>query len=108
MKDNIIIKVSLIILLVGCLYKMPYGYYQFIRIAGFIGFGVLAYYENKNGHALLMILCAGAAILLNPIFKIYLTRNIWNKIDLILALAIGVWVLTDLIYIKSKVKYGRK
>jgi hypothetical protein len=74
---------------------MPYGYYQFFRIVGFIGFGVLAYNENRNRHLFLMILCFGVAILLNPILKIHFTRSIWNKIDLILAIALLIWIAIE-------------
>jgi hypothetical protein len=83
---------------------MPYGYYQFIRIAGFVGFGALAYYENQRKNSILMILCIGAAILLNPVLKIHFSRTIWNNIDLSLAIGLAIWLFSDIIKIrKSKI-----
>ena len=37
------IKIILAILFFLCLADMPYGYYQFVRFAGLIGFVILAY-----------------------------------------------------------------
>ena len=35
--------------------------------------------------------------LLNPVFKIYFTRNVWNDIDVIIAILLLVWVIIDVI-----------
>ena len=43
------IKIILSILLFICLADLPYGYYQFIRFAGLVGFGFLAYEAHQNG-----------------------------------------------------------
>lgn len=40
--DNRIIKIGLAVLLFLCLWKMPYGYYQMVRVVSMIGFGILA------------------------------------------------------------------
>ena len=45
MNKTIAIKIILSILLLVCLLDMPYGYYQFVRFMGMIGFGLLAF-EN--------------------------------------------------------------
>lgn len=84
-------------LLLACLLKMPYGFYQFVRIAGFILFSWLAYIEYNEHKFFIAIMCACIAILLNPIFKIYFTRDLWNKIDLIIATALTVWIIIDLL-----------
>lgn len=94
---KIIVKLIISVLLLGCLAKMPYGYYQFIRIATCIGFGWLAFKEFEVKRNIIGLLCLGAAILLNPILKIYLGRKLWNEVDLILAIALIVWVVFDLI-----------
>lgn len=74
---------------------MQYGYYQFIRIAGCIGFSWLAYYEIQMKRALIGILLIGCAILFNPIIVIHLTRTIWNEIDLILAIGLIISALSE-------------
>lgn len=46
-----IIKIALAILLLSCVLKMPYGYFQLVRFLALIGFGILAYkahQENKQ------------------------------------------------------------
>lgn len=40
------IKVILAFLFFLCLADMPYGYYQFVRFAGLVGFTILAYQVN--------------------------------------------------------------
>ena len=49
---------------------MPYGYYQFVRFAGLVGFTILAYKAQEQGRQTEMIVCAGLALLFQPFFKI--------------------------------------
>lgn len=93
---KIVIKLILAALLFGCLANMPYGYYQFIHIAGCLGFAYLAYIEFENKNSITGLLCVAAAILLNPIAKVHFKRPIWNEIDLILAIALLIWLIIDL------------
>ena len=79
------IKVTLIIALILCLIDMPYWYYQLIRIFGTIGFAYLAYNDYKNLIKITPYVFGIAAILLNPIAKISFGREMWNVIDVILA-----------------------
>ena len=100
-----VIKLLTILLLAGCLLKMPYGYFQFVRLAGFVLFGWLAYKENQEKRPILALLCILAAILLNPIVKIHFIRQLWNIIDAILAGLLIIWVIVDLILLRyGKVK----
>lgn len=73
------------ILLVIALAPMPYGYYQVLRIVvcGLSCYGAYLAY-NAESH-IWMWLLAGIAILFNPIFPIYLERDLWNVIDLVTA-----------------------
>lgn len=91
-----IIKILIAILLIGCCFKVPYGYFQYARIVGFLGFGYLAYDEFKNKKNILIILfCINCAILLNPIEKIHFPRYTWNIIDIILAIILIAWILIE-------------
>ena len=67
MDIKVIVKVILSALLLGCLLRMPYGYYQFVRLSVSAGLGVLAYYEYGKKHYIQVILCVGVALLFNPI-----------------------------------------
>ena len=92
-----IIKISLAILLFLCLADMPYGFYQFVRFAGLIGFAVLAYQANQQGRQTEMIIYGGLALLFQPFFKIALGRQMWNIVDVV----VGIGLLIS-IFMKSK------
>jgi len=94
---NNVIKIVLAILLFLCLADMPYGYYQFVRFAGLIGFAILAYQANQQGRQTEMIIYGGLALLFQPFFKIALGREIWNIVDVI----VGIGLLIS-IFMKPK------
>jgi hypothetical protein len=83
-----LIKIILAILFFLCLADMPYGYYQFTRFAGLIGFGFLAYLANSNGKQNQMIIYIILAVLFQPFIKISLGRELWNIVDVIVAVAL--------------------
>ena len=87
-----IIKIGLAITLFGCLLDMPYGYYQFVRFAAFIGFGVLAYQANQQEKQTEIIIFGALALLFQPFFKIALGRDLWNVVDVI----VGIGLLLSL------------
>jgi hypothetical protein len=78
-----IIKVVLAVLFFLCLLEMPYGFYQFVRFAGLIGFAVLTYQANQQGRQTEMFIYGGLALLFQPFFKIALGREIWNIVDVV-------------------------
>lgn len=77
---------------------MPYGYYQFVRFAGLVGFALLAYKAHKQEQQTEMIIYIGLALLFQPFTKIALGRFIWNFIDLI----VGISLLLSFILDKTK------
>lgn len=91
------IKILLAILFFLCLADMPYGYYQFVRFAGLIGFVILAYQAHEKGRQTEMIIYGGLALLFQPFFKIALGREIWNIVDVI----VGVGLIVS-IFFKNK------
>jgi hypothetical protein len=94
---NNVIKFVLAALLFLCLADMPYGFYQFVRFAGLIGFTVLAYQANQQGRQTEMIIYGGLALLFQPFFKIALGREMWNVVDVI----VGIGLLIS-IFMKPK------
>lgn len=84
-KTLLLIKIILIILFVGCLFNWEYGYYQLVRFLGMVGFGILAFNDFEKNKTWFLIWLS-SAILINPIFKIALGREIWNIIDVIWAI----------------------
>ncbi len=95
-----IIKIVLAIFLLLCLFDMPYGFYQLVRFIALVGFAVLAYlaseYENKTE----MIIYVCLAILFQPLLKISLGREIWNFVDVVVAIGL---IITLFVKHKEKV-----
>lgn len=94
---NNAIKIVLAILFLLCLVDMPYGFYLFVRFAGLIGFGILAYQANQQGRQTEMIIYGVLALLFQPFFKISLGRQIWNIVDVV----VGIGLLIS-IFVKPK------
>jgi glucose-6-phosphate-specific signal transduction histidine kinase len=97
------VQVLLAGLFIGCLLQVPYGYYQFLRLASLPLFGVLAFNEYKRKYYSLTILCVCAALLFNPIIPVYLDRNTWQNIDKLMASLMFLWLMVDavLLFIKK-------
>ncbi len=74
---------------------MPYGFYQFVRFAGLIGFAILAYQAHEQGRQTEMIIYICLAVLFQPLFKISLGREIWNVIDVVVGLALLVTIFIN-------------
>lgn len=94
---NNVIKIVLAILFFLCLGDMPYGFYQFVRFAGLVGFVILAYQANQQGRQTEMIIYGGLALLFQPFFKIALGREMWNIVDVV----VGIGLLIS-IFMKPK------
>ena len=83
-----IVKIILAVLLLLCLADMPYGYYNLIR---FISTFVFAYYAceyykaNKNVHGIVFL---ALAILFQPFMKFTLGREMWNMVDVVVAIGL--------------------
>ncbi|QEM08445.1 hypothetical protein DIU31_030640 [Mucilaginibacter rubeus] len=90
------IKIALSILLFLCLFRMQYGYYEFVRFSAFVGFVFLAYQANQGGYNKSIFIYGTLALLFQPFFKIPLGRQIWNIVDI----AVGVGLIVS-IFIKK-------
>jgi len=85
-----IIKITLSILFILCLIKMPYGYYQFARFIGMLGFALLAYFDYQKSQTINsgLIIYLALALLFQPFIKVALGRTIWNVVDVIVSLGL--------------------
>jgi hypothetical protein len=90
-----LIKIVLAALFFICLADMPYAYFQLVRIAAVIGFGLLAYraYELRNINE--MIIYLGLILLFQPIVKIALGREVWNIVDVVLGISLLISIGFD-------------
>ena len=87
------IKIILAILFFICLADMPYGYYEFVRFAGLVGFAILAFQANEEGKKGESVLYGALALLFQPFFKIALGREIWNLVDVVVGIGLILSVL---------------
>jgi len=88
------VKTALAMLLVICLFDMPYGYYQLLRFVAVVGFAILAYFEYERKIIPLVILYVALAFLFQPLQKVALGREIWMAVDLVVAtgLVISIFI----------------
>ena len=67
---------------------MPYSYYELVRFLALVGFAYLAYQANQESKNTVTIIYAGLALLFQPFFKIALGRELWNTVDVIVAVGL--------------------
>jgi len=91
MNLNITRYISAIILIIGA-FKMPYGYYKFVRISTFIIAGVFLYLSYTKKNELWMVLFGILLILFNPVFPVSFDKSTWAVIDLLSAVMILISV----------------
>ena len=89
------IKLVLAILFFLCLADMPYGFYQFVRFAGLIGFAILAYQANQQVRQTEMIIYGGLALLFQPFFKVAIGREIWNIVDVVVGIGLLISIFMN-------------
>ena len=103
-----IVRITLIILLIGCLLDMPYGYYTLVRLCGFVGFIYLLYQDYIEKRFPLVIFETICAITFNPIIKVVLKRDEWVYVDVIIAsilmLTLVYTFISDKVLLKKKMK----
>lgn len=90
--NKIIYKIGLVLslLLVLCLFHMPYGYYHLVRFLAMVFFLCLAYTLYKEQNMQLSIVACSLALLFQPFIKIVLGRTIWNIVDILVAIALVI------------------
>lgn len=92
------VKLVLAALMCVLQYDLSADEYTIIRFLGMVGFGVIAfdYYKTDSNEKkeLYYIFWGASAILINPIFKIHLSKETWNSIDQwwCIFLVVSVWI----------------
>ncbi len=95
-----LLKLFVSIILLLCLFDMPYGYYQFVRFVAMIGFAYLAFLANIQNNKNEVFIYIGLVILFQPFVKIALGRSLWNIVDLV----VGVGLLFSIFISNEKLK----
>lgn len=99
-KQILIVNIILAALLLLCLLNMPYGYYQLIRFIAMGVFTLYAFHYKENKENILAIIYICLALLFQPFIKITLGRDLWNLVDVIVA----VWLLYNSFKIYKNLK----
>ena len=89
------IKLSLAALMVLCLLPMPYGFYNLVRFLALIGFAILAVNAYRNSHNILAITYGALALLFQPFIKLVLGRDVWNIVDVAVAVFLIVLIVKN-------------
>lgn len=76
-----------VFLIIAPLIKLPYGFYILLRFVVFISSSIIVYQSYKTTKLLntTIFIFGFIIILFNPIVPIYLSREAWLPIDLIVA-----------------------
>jgi len=85
-----LIKIALAVLLLICLFQMPYGFYQLFKYIALVGFAILAYYEYERKNIPLVIVFVGLVLLFQPVAKVALGRQAWMVVDVVVAAGLVV------------------
>lgn len=76
----------------------PYPYYSLLRWTVFIGSLYISFKAYENDRPVLLPFFITIAILFNPLIPIYLSKDTWVIIDLI----VGIIFLVSVAFIKQK------
>lgn len=89
-KGNWFIIIAGIMLLLAIPSILPYGYYQILRwvVTGVAVYS--AYCANESNNEKWLYIMGAIAILFNPIFPIYLSKETWVVLDLITSIIMFV------------------
>lgn len=90
-----LVKIALAILLFLCLADMPYGYYEFVRIAAMIGFSLLAFWSHEKRNMAAVIIFIGLVLVFQPFAKVALGRTMWNVVDVLVGIGLIVTAFSD-------------
>lgn len=82
------LSIAVFVILILAILPMPYGYYTLLRLTVFAYFCFSLYKMYSGKFSLIEIICILFVILYNPIFKVYLPKEVWMCINLITAAAI--------------------
>ena len=84
------IGLALAVLLLMCLLPMPYGFYILVRFVAMIVFACFAYTCYNTNNIQFAVVAASLAILFQPFSKIALGRELWNIVDVVVAIGLLV------------------
>lgn len=76
----------LVAIIIPEFFKVPYAFYNIVRILSFSSLGYIAYYLFKQKEIFLLFFIGMFTILYNPLMPIFLSRFIWIVVDVLIIL----------------------
>lgn len=98
-----LLKLFVSIILLLCLFDMPYVSYQFTRFTLMAVFTYLAYFSNEQNNKQKVFIYTGLAILFQPFEKFAFGKIIWNLIDIVIVL----FLLLSLLKTNDKISFSK-
>jgi hypothetical protein len=83
---TVLLPFLLAVILIVCIFPLPYGYYTFVRFAVCLATIYLANDSIKKDHLATMVFFIAVALLFNPLFQVTFARKVWNVIDVALGI----------------------
>ena len=90
-----IVSIVLAFILLMCLLPLPYGCFVLIRLITTAVFGYFTYQFYNKGEKAKAIIAALIMLLFQPFAKVSFEREIWNAIDIIVALLLFGYVIWE-------------
>lgn len=89
------IKIGIVVMMLLCLPKMPFGFYTLVRFLAMVGFGLLAYHAYGTQHKKLAITYGVLAVLFQPFVKLTLGRDVWMGVDIAVAVFLVIVIVRN-------------
>ena len=89
------IKIGIVVMMLLCLPKMPFGFYTLVRFLAMVGFGLLAYHAYGTQHKKLAITYGVLAVLFQPFIKLTLGRDVWMGVDIAVAVLLVIVMVKE-------------
>lgn len=96
-----LLKLLLIAILVIATLPLPYGYYQFLRVLVSFTLTYDFILNRKNLQYNVILIYIIVIIIFNPVFPIYLNRELWVMIDFVVAILVAISILSKKVPSKS-------
>jgi len=85
-KKNIIVSIAALFLFVALIDGWPYGFFTLLRFVVFAATAYVAWMAYEQQKEKWIWIFGFLAVLFNPFFPIYLNRDLWSVIDLVVGL----------------------
>ena len=99
-RTEALVYAGIAVLLLLCLFDMPYGFYTFVRFSAAAAFCYFACKAYRVGNKDRMILFIILFILFQPFVKIQLGRIMWNIINVAIAILLVYLLVKTIKHIK--------